>query len=79
MTVKTLTVHDTVETGGENGLDVEKDDLCLKCGNTVDGAARRAKHETGHDIFFFDTLDTQTDLVTAHGVGDFVFGLTVEC
>jgi hypothetical protein len=77
--VKTLTVHDTVETGGENGLDVEKDNLCLERGDTVDRTARRAQHETGHDVFFFDTLDTQTNLVTAHGVGNFVFGFAVEC
>lgn len=77
--VERLTVHDTVETGGENRLDVEENDLGLKCGDTVDRAARRAQHETGHDIFFFDTLDTQTNLVTAHGVRNFVFGLAVEC
>jgi hypothetical protein len=79
MVIVTLTVHDTVETGGKNGLDVEKDNLCLKSGDTVDRAARRAQHETGHDVFFFYTLDTQTNLVTASGVGDFVFGLAVKC
>jgi hypothetical protein len=76
--LRRVDVQNTVESGCHDGLDVEKDNLGLECGDAVNGSLGRAEHETGEDVFFFDTTDADTDLVTACSTGDFVFLLSVQ-
>jgi hypothetical protein len=73
-----VNVQNAVETSRQDGLDVQKHDLSLERGDTVNGSLGRAQHETGEDVFFFNTTDTDANLVSACGTRDFIFLLSVQ-
>jgi len=73
-----MNVEHAVETGRENRFQLEQADLSLERADTVDRSARRTEHEAWIDVFFLRTLDTEPNLLTTSGVGNFVFRLSVE-
>ena len=71
-------VEHAVKAGSQNGLEVKDADLSLESGDVVHKTLGRAKDETGRDLFLFDATETHTDLLTALGNGNFIFGLAIE-
>ena len=63
-------VEHAVESGCEDGLDIEEDDLGLEGGDAVDGALGRAQHVAGEDVLLLDAAEADADLVAAGGAGD---------
>lgn len=71
-------VEHAVEAGSQDALEVKDTDLSFESGDVMHKTLGRAKNETGHDLFFFDATETETDLLTALGNGNLIFGLAVD-
>jgi hypothetical protein len=77
-------VEHAVESSCQNRLDVEKYDLGLKLGDTLvfqlagDRETTTSRYTYRQDVFFFNTPESHTNLVTAGRARDFLFLFTVQ-
>jgi hypothetical protein len=73
-----VNMHDRSVTRRNNVLRVEDDQLSFELSDGLDGRNGGGEDETDVDVCVFDTAETDANVVTAHGGGDFVFHLVVD-
>ena len=75
---QSMNVHDRSVSRTNNVFVVEDDELSLELGDGVNGGLRRGEDETDADILVFNSAQSYTNVVTAHGERNLVFHLIVD-
>jgi len=67
-----MDMHDTRISRGKKTLQLDDCNLGFKYGNDVDRDLGTTEDKTDADIFFFDTLEAETNLIAGRGNGHFL-------
>lgn len=71
-------MHDCAVAGCDDILVVENDNLCLEPSDGVNRLFGRGENEADRNVLIFDSAQSNTNVVTAVGVRDFLFNLVDE-